>query len=699
MKEIKPFATESEGLFISPDITDVTSYKGRSERIKGFQRISDAVAGIHGIWSAKPIILLEGAYQEHKVHGISNNFRASIQSIWDGLAGEQHPLIVRRLFPDEKGETQPGPRSGNVASVKELLFEVGKFYDYFDEHYTGQNVLPEIMIHSVIDTSNPPKNESPFLPYPGGDVIPLTSSKFQIRATFGADESVQGFPADIWEVTFRPDGSLEMQQTIRAKKTGTLIPAPNAYQQIGIPTEFQERPALNHFQVLALAEVCRRMNRLYGPHRLEFDGTRVKEEEPLVIIESAPFSLRVASAEIFGALTFPIINPMIVLYNEQDFDTVPQENIVFTHLPKTHFQGNERREALTRLSTIAREKSTKLIVFAAGNIATQHAVRVLLDHGHLVMFVKDEEFIHGEAIRLFTKETKLLWERENPIVFQENMIGRDTTRVGGKAVSLYKLEKHGFNIPPYFVIETSLFRRLVEDIGLNGVIDTLDTANIGDIKMLTKLLTNRILNYDGNLCHVLSCEFNEALTRIGGEKFSVRSSATCEDGRYSFAGIFKTLLNVSPPELHRAMLQVLASGVSEDAIRMARTLDIKPSQMQMAVIIQSMVDAKKAGTIFTKDHISGNEDFVRIDAVEGLGETIVDGTAKTHQSLVIDKKTGLIQQGDIYLRWGNVLTAEEIQKLVELGLEVERKLKEGPQDIEWTLDQNGQIFLLQTRPL
>ena len=77
---------------------------------------------------------------------------------------------------------------------------------------------------------------------------------------------------------------------------------------------------------------------------------------------------------------------------------------------------------------------------------------------------------------------------------------------------------------------------------------------------------------------------------------------------------------------------------------------MKPSQLQMAVIIQRMIDAEKAGTIFTRDHMSGDESLMRIDAVEGLGEAIVNGTAKTHQSLIIDKKTGLIQQEDIYLR-------------------------------------------------
>jgi len=687
---------KEENLSASLHVSDVVSYTGRSERIKGFRRVKEAITDIPGIQSIDPVILLEQAYQEYQTNGVSDSLRRSVQFAWESLQGDKYPLIVRRLFPDKTGEAQSGPRSGNVKSIGELLSEVEKFYRYYNQHYLGEDVIPEIMIHRVVDAGNPPKSESPFLPYAGGDVVHLGDDEFQVRATYGADESVQGFPADVWDVRFRADGSLEIHQTIRAQKTESIIPGTDTYKKIPLPEKFQEVPALSNIQVLSITEACRAISKLHGPHRLEFDGTNINGQEPLVVIESAPFSIRENPKEAIADFVSSKTKPIITFRSEQDFDSIPENELMFAHLPNIYFQGNERREALTRLSIIAKEKRAKLVVFAAGNIATQHAARVLMDNGHAVIFIGNEELENGEMIRLFTNNNNLEWERENPIAVQDHIRGRGVEKVGGKTIGLQKLEAHGFRTAPYFAIETSLFRRIIEETGADSLLEDADNiTNPEDIKDISQALTEKILSYDKKRIPQTA----EALLSIGGEKFSVRSSAICEDGKCSFAGIFKTLLNVAPNDLNTAILEVLASGVSEYAIRMGRTLDINPSQMKMSVIIQRMIDARKAGTIFTKDHISGNEDIIQIDAVAGLGETIVDGTAKTHQSLIIDKKTRTIKQADIYLKGDDVLTADETAQLVEIGLNVENSLKEGPQDIEWALDRKGQIFLLQTRPL
>jgi len=689
----------SEKDFFPPvHVTDVISYAGRSERIKGFRRIKEAIKDMPGIQSIDdPIILLEGLYEEYKNHEISDKLKDSVRSVWELLDGDHNPLIVRCLFPDEKGEAQFGPRSGNVASVEELFCEVEKLYGYYDQHYLGKDIMPEIMIHRVIDVGNPPKEKDPFLPHPGGDVIPLGNNIFQVRATFGADESVQGFPADMWKVEFGTDDSVKLHQTIRAQKTRSEIPGVGPYKEISIPKEFQEIPALSNVQVLSIADACRRVTELHGSHRLEFDGTKIDKQEQLVVIEAAPFSIRENPREAIVDFISSKTKPITIFHSEQDFENVPENELLFAHLPNTYFQGNEKRPALTRLSIIAKERNTKLVVFAAGNIATQHAVRVLMDNGHLVIFVKDEKFESGEKIRVFAKKNELMWERENPIVLQNRMEGREIDRVGAKAFGLHKLKKNGFLTSPYFVIETSLFRRILEETGADNLLEETDiTTSLGKIKEKSQAITKSILTYDRRRIPSLT----EALLHTGGKEFFVRSSAPCEDGKkYSFAGIFKTASNVVPSDINMAILEVLASTVGEDAIRMARNSGMKPSQLRMAVIIQSKVDAKKAGTIFTQDNMSGNGDSMRIEAAGGLGETIVDGTAKTPQILVIDKKTRLIRQGDIYLNQGNVLTVEEAESLTELGLEVERVLKEGPQDIEWAIDPNGQIIILQTRPL
>lgn len=680
---------ETREKLISPFIVNYLFYTGPSERIKGFQRIKEAIGAIAGVDIVAPIVLLTATYEEYKNYGLSEKFNLAIKSVWDYLEGEKHPLIVRRLFPNKEGKTQDGPRSGNITSREELFSEVTRFYQFFDQHYLHQEILPEIMVHRIVNTINPPKSVDPFLPFPGGDVIPLTEHKFQVRATFGSDESVQGFSPDVWEVTFHSNG-FNVTQTVLAQKTAALIPGKDVFQRIALPPQFQEAPALNNVQVLSVAEVCRNINQRLGSHRLEFDGTIINGQETLVIIESVPFLLPTSPKEkILGSLPWEK-KPMTVFRQEEDLKTIPEKARVFVHVPETHFQGNERREALTRLSLTASEKGTQLVVFAAGNIATQHAVRVLVDSGHQVFFVGEEKFTDNEIIRLFAKDGDVSWERENPIVLQENMEGRTINRVGGKALGLHKLEKHGFKVPHFFTIETSLFRQMIKEAGLTDLVFGLDMVEIEKIRPISQTITDQILQYQGSLPVT-----DDLIDRLGSDHFVIRSSANYEDGQFSFAGIFKTCLNITRQEIKDANLQVLASTLSEEAVRAARFLHIKPSRLQMALINQEMIMAKKAGTIFTKDHLTDDENVLRIEAKEGGGESIVNGTAKNIQRIGVDKKTRKIidEEGK------EILNQQEKERIINHGLEVEARLKEGPQDIEWLIDDKNEIISLQTRHL
>lgn len=679
-------------------VTDVESYTGRSERIEGFQKIKDAIVGVPGLRYVDPLILLEGAYNSFKSNSESTEFRQSVETIWDLLDGESHPLVVRRLFPDQNGNTKDGPRSGNITSPDMLFNEVARFYDFYDRTYIGQDVVPELMVHRVVDTANPPKigPEPVLLPYPGGDVIHLGPNKLQVRATFGADESVQGFPADVWIVEFRPDGSTEIRQTVRANKLESHIPGVAQYRTIPIPVEFQETPALNLLQVHSLAVTCHNLSEKHGPHRLEFDQTRIEGEDVLVVIETAPFLIQENSMESVEEFKFGLTQPIMTFHSEQDFDAIPEDALLYAHIPNNYFRGNERRDALTRLAIIAKERGTKLVVLAAGNIATTHAGRVLTDNGHLLVFAENEQFFEGENIRVFTKRNHLLWEREDPIVLQDRMEGRGYDRVGGKAFGLRKLEEHGFETAPYFVLETSLFRRIMEETGGDSLLEGIDSSTSESaIRKLAKKIEQKILNFDFSKLPSIV----EALQHIGGTKFAVRSSAICEDGKKSFAGIFLTRPNVEREELNQAILEVLASSMTEYAIRAAKVLDVKPSQLQMAVIIQKMVDSTKAGTIFTMDPHSGNENRLLIEATMGIGEGIVDGTATVRQKVVADKKSRAIKETSIYAAQNEILSESDTKRLIDLGLAIERKLKEGPQDIEWAIDSTGEITVLQSRVL
>ena len=683
-------------------LADLSSYQGRSGRIHGFRRIREAIGNINGITHVDPIILLDNAYAEYMNSGkdASPTIRSCAEEIWRRLDGERHHLIVRRLFPDLNGDAKNGERSGNVESVDDLVTEMGRFYRFFNANYTTNEVSPEIMVHRVVDAGNPPLHEVPFLPYPGGDVTPIGHHTYEIRATFGADESVKGFPTDNWVVKYTADG-LIISQTAKGKKTSSRIPAPDDYITIAIPLEFQESQALNLRQVLSLAEAARSIEDKYEPYRLEFDGTRIDNQDLLSIIEAAPFTIAKNSYERLRPFGHEIVRPLTIITSNKDVENLPSDDLVVVHLPQRVFQESNQQLQLTRnLAFTAYARNTPLLVLAAGDIASQHVVRNLIDNKQPVLFTGEEDFADGERIVLYEKPSgEYDWERENPIVFNDQLEGRGISRIGGKAHGLHQLETHGFETSPYFVIETSVFRRVIDELGLRESLmqlDELSSANgIEQIAQITDPIIEKILGYDGDKIP----DLENALTTIGGDSFAVRSSATCEDGPKSFAGIFDTKLNVNPQDIRLAILNVLASAVTSTSVQAMLAYGFKPSDISVGIIIQRMVDAQKAGTIFTKNHLTDDDSIVRVEATLGYGHQIVDGTAKQAQIVLVDKKTKKISGGDVFSRTGKILTEDEIDQLIDIGIDVEQSLDTGPLDIEWAMDQAGKIVLIQQRPL
>jgi pyruvate,water dikinase len=333
-------------------------------------------------------------------------------------------------------------------------------------------------------------------------------------------------------------------------------------------------------------------------------------------------------------------------------------------------------------------------------------VKDILDNEHIVWFTEHEQFKPGEEIRLYRKTDGIYnWERENQIVPQERMQGRGVERIGGKAKGLRELEEHKYPTPDRFALETSVLRRIIDDLGLRGELEKLDqlspTSTIKKIAAVTNKFREKLLNLHETDSHIP--DLKEALDRIGGNLFAVRSSAILEDGKVSLAGFFHTELNVTRKGLRKAILEVLASAVDPLAVKSALGRDIKPSETAMAVIIQKMIPGP-TGTIFTKNHVTGDERVVRIE-VARFPKQIVDGEAAEAdaQLISIDKRTGRITE-NVIQGSGPILSDDQIEHLFRQGLAIEADLR-GPQDIEFVISdsdeegEKGKTYFIQTRPL
>lgn len=211
-------------------------------------------------------------------------------------------------------------------------------------------------------------------------------------------------------------------------------------------------------------------------------------------------------------------------------------------------------------------------------------------------------------------------------------------------------------------------------------------------------------------------EILRAFDSSGYEYVSVRSSATVEDSNLaSFAGMFRTKLNVARFNLLDSITDVISSMKEERLIAYSNVFGIKASEIQMRVVIQRMVNSSIAGVCFTKD--SGNPNNMLIEACLGVGEVLVNGTSVpdtytvNRQSLEINTVSigyqkemivtfhpNEIRSIPFHLRNSKKLRDSQLLELAKTSLKIEKNMNYQAVDIEWAFDKD-KLYILQARPL
>jgi pyruvate,water dikinase len=124
----------------------------------------------------------------------------------------------------------------------------------------------------------------------------------------------------------------------------------------------------------------------------------------------------------------------------------------------------------------------------------------------------------------------------------------------------------------------------------------------------------------------------------------------------------------------------------------------------MAVVVQEMAPAAVSGVLFTANPATGDRGQILIEAVKGLGETLVGGTV-TPESFVVDRQSlapvGASRDAAAATSgaFGEPLLPDGLApELAQLGVRVEQRAGGVPQDIEWAFG-DGRVWLLQARPI
>lgn len=227
---------------------------------------------------------------------------------------------------------------------------------------------------------------------------------------------------------------------------------------------------------------------------------------------------------------------------------------------------------------------------------------------------------------------------------------------GGKARGLQKLMNLGLNVPKGFVI----------------VLPREETLNAETLK--------------------------QHLRGLGSGLKVVRSSAVSEDGEHaSFAGQYESFLGLNTQdEIMDAIKKCIKSAGSQRVSEYSknRSDSLIEEGFLTSVIIQNMIDASISGALFTANPVSGRRDKILINAVRGLGESLMAGHEDATQYEVFKSGKNIAD----LVREKPLLNDRQIHFLLETALAAEESLGY-PLDMEWTIDQQGTIFWLQARPV
>jgi pyruvate, water dikinase len=303
----------------------------------------------------------------------------------------------------------------------------------------------------------------------------------------------------------------------------------------------------------------------------------------------------------------------------------------------------------------------------------------------------------------------------------------DTDMAGAKSANLGEIrDMPGITIPDGFIFSARASKLFMEKNRLlphlEQIIQCIDFDDLTMVNEADRRLRGLIENSvvpDEILNDIDQSYKNLRKTHGPDVRFAVRSSATGEDSlRTSFAGQYRTILEVAGEDLSTAYKKVLASKYSARAMLYRHNKGLCDNHVHMCVAILVMQDAVSSGVIYTRNPENNAREII-ISALRGLPKALVDGLAepdlfvysrdqgKLIHREIHEQRTMLSRSPEkgmetVILDPGSgrqpAVHEELADKLFRIALDLENHFQQ-PQDIEWCVDSADRIVILQARPL
>jgi pyruvate,water dikinase len=300
--------------------------------------------------------------------------------------------------------------------------------------------------------------------------------------------------------------------------------------------------------------------------------------------------------------------------------------------------------------------------------------------------------------------------------------------VGGKNANLGEVKNRvGLPVPPGFAISTYAYKVFLDHNHLAvRLTDLLGHWRLDDLDSLARVsedLKQMILA--AQVPPELEAAIAAAYERLAARErrrplVAMRSSAVGEDLTLTFAGQYATYLNVGPESLASRYKDIVASLFTPRALFYYKNKGFKEEEMAMGVVVMPMVQARASGVLFTRQPDAADQEAAFINAVWGLGKYAVGGVINPDHYLVAYQPPGQVLAQTIPPKevmlvcrpQGGVeevavppervnapcLEPGQMAQLVQWAATLEAHFAR-PQDVEWALDDDGHLWLLQSRPL
>ncbi len=330
--------------------------------------------------------------------------------------------------------------------------------------------------------------------------------------------------------------------------------------------------------------------------------------------------------------------------------------------------------------------------------------------------------------------TPILQERrlaaEGPLAIDLAQVTRaQAPQVGGKVANLGEMKNVvQLAVPNGFVVTAHAYQRFMEENGLEPEIDRrIQATNVERLDQrfaLSASLQQLIINAEvpADVTGAITEHYRRLEETEGkGVEVAMRSSALGEDQPgASFAGQYRSILHVSAASIVEAYKEIVASKYSLPAISYRRSRGIRDRDVAMCVGVMRMVNPVSGGVGYSRNPVDMTARTMVINAAWGLPKCVVDGSVSPDLFVISRDDVAVIVQREIACK---TLTYEcrgkegvarralspEQQCQASLtdaqALEVGRLLQQleehydAPQDIEWALAEDGNLWLLQCRPL